>query len=155
MGENRRALIRMTDTEIDAYLEAPRTVTMATIGPDGLIHQVAMFYAWIDGEMWIETKTKSQKVANLRRDDRLSMHVESGTDYHELRGVNLRGRGEIVEDADQLWRVGVNLVDRYHGGYDESKRPFLEGILHNRVGVRMVAEKTTSWDHSKLPADVR
>jgi PPOX class probable F420-dependent enzyme len=145
----------MTSAEIDDYLSAPRTVTMATVGSDELIHQVAMFYAWLDGEMWIETKTKSQKVQNLRRDDRMSMHVEDGTDYHELRGVNLRGRGDIVDDADQLWRVGMNLVDRYHGGYDESKRPFLEGILNNRVAVRMVPTKVTSWDHRKLPADVR
>lgn len=145
----------MTAAEIDEYLSAPRTVTMATIGSDGLIHQVAMFYAWIDGEMWIETKTKSQKVQNLRRDARMSMHVEDGSDYHELRGVNLQGRGEIVEDADQLRRVGVNLIDRYHGGYDESREPFLESIINNRVAVRILPSRTTSWDHRKLPADVR
>jgi hypothetical protein len=35
-----------------------------------------MWYAIVDGQIRIETKAKSQKAVNLRRDDRLSFLVE-------------------------------------------------------------------------------
>jgi hypothetical protein len=43
-------------------------MTMCSIGPDGSIHAVAMWYGFLDGCVTVETKAKSQKVQNLRRD---------------------------------------------------------------------------------------
>ncbi len=45
---------------------------MATIGPTGTPHVMGMWYGVIDGQIWFETTIKSQKVQNLRRDDRLT-----------------------------------------------------------------------------------
>jgi general stress protein 26 len=41
----------------------------------------------VDGEIWFETKAKSQKVQNLKRDPRISALVEAGHTYDQLRGV--------------------------------------------------------------------
>jgi general stress protein 26 len=70
-------------------------------------------------EIWIETKAKSQKVANLRRDGRVTFLLETGLTYDQLRGVSFEGRGEIIEDSDALWRVGVSVFERYMGPYSE------------------------------------
>ncbi len=75
MGVNQRADIKMTDEEVDAFLHDQRTMSMATIGPGGRIHLVAMWYGFVDGAIGFETKAKSQKVQNLRRDDRLTVLV--------------------------------------------------------------------------------
>src|SRR4051812_29051274 len=105
MGTNQRSQITMTDDEIETFIERSRTATMATNGPTGMPHLVAMWYAVIDGEIWFETKLKSQKAQNLRRDDRLVCMIEDGLTYDSLRGVSLEGRGEIVEDPDLIWKV--------------------------------------------------
>ena len=102
MGENLRATVSMSETEIDTYLAVHRPATMATIGPDGLIHQVAMYFAWLDGALLVLSKTKAQKIVNLRRDPRCSFHVESGDHYDALAGVNLAGRAELLEDPERL-----------------------------------------------------
>jgi PPOX class probable F420-dependent enzyme len=153
MGTNQRAQIVMSDAEIAEFIEQSRTCTMATIGPTGIPHLVAMWYGVIDGKIWFETKAKSQKVVNLRRDDRITCMIEAGLTYNELRGVALEGRGVIVDDADALWQLGVNVFERYTGPYTEDMRPFVEVMLNKRVAVRVDVERVRSWDHRKLGGD--
>mgnify|MGYP003542791505 CR=1 FL=1 len=142
MGTNQRAQITMTDEEIAAFVESSRTATMATVGPTGTPHLVAMWYAVIDGQIWFETKSRSQKAVNLRRDDRITCMIDDGLTYDTLRGVSLEGRATIVDDPDALWAVGVNVWERYTGPYTEEARPLVEFMLHKRVAVRVEVELT-------------
>jgi PPOX class probable F420-dependent enzyme len=153
LGTNQRSQITMSDDEIRAYIEQRRTATMATIGPNGMPHLVAMWYGVIDGQVWFETKAKSQKVVNLRRDDRITCLFEDGWTYDTLRGVSIEGRATIVDDPDALWEVGVNVWERYNGPYTEDMRPLVEIMLNKRVAVRVDAERVRSWDHTKLGMD--
>lgn len=153
MGTNERSKITMTEDEVTAYVERSRTCTMATIGPSGQPHLVAMWYAVVDGQVWFETKAKSQKVANLRRDDRITVSIEDGLTYDTLRGVALEGRATVVEDPDALWAVGVSVWERYNGPYSEEVKPFVEFMLNKRVAVRVDVDRVRSWDHRKLGMD--
>jgi PPOX class probable F420-dependent enzyme len=150
MGTNQRAAIVMTPEEIRAFIEESRTTTMATVGPDGVPHLVAMWYAVIDGALWFETKARSQKVVNLRRNDRISCMIEAGDTYDQLRGVSLEGRGVIVEDPDAIFAVGVSVWERYTGPYSDDKKPFVEMMLNKRIVVRVDVDRVRSWDHRKL-----
>ena len=152
MGDNQRGLIAMTNEESRRFVDEQRTATFATIGPTGVPHLVAMWYAVLDGVIWIETKSKSQKAINLRRDDRISLLIEAGEAYKELRGVSIEGRGVISTDADELWRVGVDVFERHVGPYDENRRTEVEAMLRNRIAVRIDIDRIRSWDHRKLSA---
>ena len=68
MGTNQRAQIVMSEAEITDFVTSSRTGTLATIGADGQPHLTAMWYGVVDGEIWLETKAKSQKAVNLKRD---------------------------------------------------------------------------------------
>lgn len=153
MGTNQRAQITMSDDEVAAFVERSRTATMATIGPTGTPHLVAMWYAVIDGKIWFETKARSQKAQNLRRDDRLTCMIEDGLTYDTLRGVSMEGRGVIVEDPDALWAIGVNVWERYTGPYTDEAKPLVEMMLQKRVAVRLDVDRVRSWDHHKLGLD--
>ena len=54
MGVNQRNQIVMSEAEIAEFVARSRTATLATTGADGSIHLVAMWYAHLDGEVWIE-----------------------------------------------------------------------------------------------------
>ena len=150
MGVNQRAEIKMTEDEIHTFLHEKRTMSMATIGPGGRIHLVAMWYGFVDGAIGFETKTKSQKVQNLRRDNRLTVLVEDGLKYEELRGVEIAGWGEVIDDPEQLFQLGVSVFERYQGPYTEEMKPFVEMMLNKRVLVKLHTEQVVSWDHSKI-----
>jgi PPOX class probable F420-dependent enzyme len=150
MGRNRRAEITMSDEEVAAFVERSRTATMATVGPTGMPHLVAMWYGVIDGQICFETKSASQKAQNLRRDDRLVCMIEDGLTYDTLRGVSLEGRGVILDDPKALWDIGVNVWERYNGPYSDDAKPMIEAMLHKRVAVRLEVDRVRSWDHRKL-----
>lgn len=153
MGTNQRSQIVMDDGEVATFIEQSRTATMATNGPGGTPHLVAMWYAVIDGAIWFETKSRSQKAVNLRRDARITCMIEDGYTYDTLRGVALEGTAEIVDDAAALWDVGVNIWERYNGPYTDEMKPLVEFMLVKRVAVRVDVTRTRSWDHRKLGMD--
>lgn len=149
-GVNQRDLIKMSPAEIEEFLGGRRTASMCTINPDGSIHAVAMWYGFLDGALAFETKAKSQKIQNLRRNPNLTIMIEDGDYYEELRGVTLVGRGEIVEEPDRMWELGVSVFERYNAPYSEEMKPFVEVMLNKRFVVKLHVERTVTWDHGKL-----
>jgi PPOX class probable F420-dependent enzyme len=150
-GVNQRSKIKMTPEEVEAFLQERRPMSMCSINHDGSIHAVAMWYGFVDGRVAVETKAKSQKVQNLRRNPTLTCLFEDGDVYEELRGVELVGRGEIIDDPERMFELGVSVFERYYGAtYTEDLRPFIETMLNKRVVIQLHVDRTVSWDHRKL-----
>ena len=143
----------MTDDEVAAFIEEQRSATMATVGPTGVPHLVAMWYGVVDGQIWFETKGRSQKAVNLRRDPRITVLLEDGLTYDTLRGVSIEGTAVISEDPDDLWKVGVSVWERYTGPYTEEAKPLVEFMLQKRIAVRVDVDRIRTWDHRKLGMD--
>lgn len=141
----------MTDGEIAALLGDARTLQVATINPDGTPHLVPMWFTVDDGNPVFWTYAKSQKVANLRRDPRISVLVEAGDVYEKLRGVSMQGRAELVEDRDEVFALGERIFERYWGPItDDAVREGVHVMGAKRVGVIIRPDSVVSWDHSKL-----
>jgi PPOX class probable F420-dependent enzyme len=151
----RRSQIELTPEEQAAMLQEARTVQIASNGHDGYPHVVAMWYAVVDGAICFSTYGTSQKVLNLRRDPHVTALVEMGTRYDELRGLAIKGKAELIEagapERERLQQeLGTEMGQRYGGGGASRGR----GLSPKRVIVRIVPEKTYSWDHRKLPTGV-
>ena len=149
---SRREQIVMTPAEVDAFLGVPRTLNVATIGPSGHPHLVAMWYGFLDGKVAFWTFAKSQKILNLRRSPLLSALAEEGMTYATLKGVELVGQGRLVEDRDQILAIGLSVAERHNGpaAVSAEARPFVEAQAAKRLGVVIDVDKVVSWDHTKL-----
>ena len=149
-GVKQRDIIKMSPEEIDEFLHGRRSAALCTINHDGSIHAVAMWYGFLEGAVAFETKTKSQKVQNLRREPKITVMVEDGDSYDQLRGVELVGTAEIIDNPDRMYELGISVFDRYQGTYTEEMRPFVEAMLHKRVVIKVNVDRVVSWDHRKL-----
>lgn len=149
-GNKQRAQIVMNDEEIAGFVARSRTGTMATVGPDGQPHLVAMWYGIVEGDIWVETKVKSQKVVNIRRNPRVSFMIEGGMTYDSLIGVSFEGVAEIHDDPDTIFAVGVSVWERYNGPYTDDLKPAVDMMMNKRVAVRIRPHRIRSWDHRKL-----
>jgi PPOX class probable F420-dependent enzyme len=149
-GVKQRDLVKMTTQEVDAFIHERRPMTMCSINHDGSIHAVAMWYGFLEGAVAVETKAKAQKAQNLLRDPRLTCMFEDGDYYEELRGVELVGRAEVVDDPERMFDLGVSVFERYYNPYTEDLRPFVETMLHKRVVIKLHVDRVVSWDHRKL-----
>jgi PPOX class probable F420-dependent enzyme len=149
---SRRDQIRMSDEELRAFLAEQMIVSCATNGPNGRPHLVPLWYVADGGELRGWTYAKSQKAKNLERDPRATLQVESGVQYHELRGVMLECDVEVEHDPVRVAEYGIELFTRYAGGAElpPEVREQVEKQAPKRVGLRFVPTRIVSWDHSKL-----
>ena len=139
--------VAMTETEVAAFLSRARTLTVATIGPDGGIHLVAMWFVMHGPSPVFWTYAKSQKAFNLSRDPRLSGLAEDGERYQTLRGVQLIGTAEVISDPAEVLSIGEELSTKYAGLSPGGNLPRQAA---KRVGVLLHPTRTISWDHRKL-----
>lgn len=139
----------MTPEELDAFLAAERTCRVATVGSDGSPHVTPLWFVWDGGSLWLTSVVRSQRWADLQREDRVAVVVDAGRDYAELRGVELRGVavpvGEVPRAGEQvreLERPERLYADKYTGGQ----------VHHDgRHGwLRITPHKIVSWDFRKI-----
>jgi PPOX class probable F420-dependent enzyme len=148
---SRRALIRMSPDEVEAFVREGRTMNVATFNHDGTIHLVAMWYGFLDGAPAFETFAKSQKIQNLRRDPRITCLIETGDSYDQLKGVELVGTGEVVDDPGLIMVVARDVVQRYYGvSNPDELETIAQAMARKRSCVKVNVDRVVSWDHTKL-----
>jgi hypothetical protein len=112
-----------------------------------------LWYVPRDGVIWIYTYGKSQKVLNLERDPRATLVVETGTAYHELRGLMIEAEAAIERDRDTVLELALDVAARYTGVERtelENVEPAVVESARKRVAIRFVERRVSSWDHGKL-----
>jgi PPOX class probable F420-dependent enzyme len=145
-----RELLRMTDGEIAAFIEERRRAQIGTLNRDGSVHLVPMNYLLWDGRLALWTEPASQKIANLRRDPRITALVESGDAFEEFRAVQLRGTARLVDDLDDSRRAGELLFARSRGELTDELRDDAAMLASQRVLVVVEPDAVVSWDHRKM-----
>jgi len=152
---SRRAQIQMSEDDIRSYLEAcareGELIRFVSNGRDGFPHALPMNF-WVRPESTIEVVTyaASQKVANIERDPRVTVLLDSGRSYAEYRAVVVRGRAKIVRDTAYVTNVMREL--RSVAGPETSEATAKAGLASapKRVVIQVTPEGYLSWDHRKL-----
>jgi len=150
---SRRGQIALGEAEVGELLESERVAVVSSIGPRGWPHSMPLWFVARDGEVWIWTYAKSQKVRNLERDPRATVLIETGDEYGELRGVMIEAEAELHRDVETVLAFAEELTLRYAEGMtavDGDARAMLESQAPKRVAIRFKPLRTASWDHRKL-----
>ncbi|HKY15806.1 MAG TPA: pyridoxamine 5'-phosphate oxidase family protein [Microthrixaceae bacterium] len=150
MKEQRRgAKIAMDAGERDEFLASERTCRVATVGSDGAPHATPLWFVWDGSWLWLTSIVRSQRWTDVQRDGRVSVIIDSGDGYMDLRGVEIRGVAEQVGEAPRTGESVPELeapeqlyADKYSGGQ----------IFHDgrHAWLRVRPEKIVSWDFRKL-----
>ena len=150
---SRREQIRMSDGEVRELLDSERVVIATSNGPRGWPHSMPLWYVPRDGEVWIWTYAKSQKVRNLERDPRATLLIETGHEYTELRGVMIEAEAVLHRDFETVVGFAEELTLRYAQGISSVEgdaKAALEAQAPKRVAIQFRPRRTATWDHRKL-----
>jgi PPOX class probable F420-dependent enzyme len=150
---SRRDQIKLSEAERRELIDSERVAVVGSFGPRGWPHLMPLWYVPRDGEVWIYTYTKSQKVRNLERDPRATVLIETGHEYAELRGVMIEAEAEIEREIEEVFPLAEELTLRYADGIDSLQgdaREALKAQAAKRVAIRFAAIRTATWDHRKL-----
>ncbi len=151
----RRDQIQMTDAEIRGFLRTRKTIILSSIGRDGVPHPMPMWFV-ADDDLVVSMATfrGTQKIVNLQRDPRVSLLVESGREYSELKGVVIYGTAELSEDTDAIIASLESASQTETSEADAETRAAMKESIRKstskRILIRVKPDRIISWDHSKL-----
>lgn len=150
---SRRAEIVLSPEEQEELLAEERVVIISSLGPRGWPHSMPMWFTVRDGDIWVWTYAKSQKVKNLERDPRATLLIETGHEYSELRGIQIEAEAELIRDTDQVFEFAKELTIRYAEGIDSIEgdaAAALQAQAPKRVAIHFHPKRVATWDHRKL-----
>ena len=142
----------MTPEECDAFLNEEWICRVASAGTDGSPHVTPLWFVWDGHSLWLTSIVESQRWTDLQRDNRVAVVVDAGHDFLELRGVEFRGRAEVVGEVPRTGEPSAALevperlfAAKYAGGE----------LRHDgrHAWLRITPEKVTSWDFRKLSSE--
>ncbi|MFF3906108.1 pyridoxamine 5'-phosphate oxidase family protein [Streptomyces sp. NPDC001848] len=150
--QRRGRKIMMTPGELDEFLATQRTCRVATVSADGAPHVSALWYVWDGTSLWLYSVVRSKRWADLRRDRRIAVVVDTGEDYEQLRGAELSGTAEFV---GEIPRTGELCAELDVPEMLFARKNFgLEEMPHDgrHAWIRLTPTKIVSWDFRKLGA---
>jgi nitroimidazol reductase NimA-like FMN-containing flavoprotein (pyridoxamine 5'-phosphate oxidase superfamily) len=149
---SRRNAIGFTEEEQQKFIEDGWTLQVASIGPGGFPHLVAMWYVLdTDGSIVFTTFRKSQKILNLQRNAKMTVMLEAGKKYSELQGLVIEGEAELVDDTQNTARVMALVGAKYNGIPVATETPEAAlKVASKRIVVKLKPIDIYSWDHNKL-----
>jgi hypothetical protein len=141
----------MSAEERDAFLGSERTCRVASVGGDGSPHVTPLWFVWDGRALWLTSIVQSQRWTDLQRDNRVGVIIDTGADFMELRGVEVRGVAEAVgevprtgEPVPELEAPERLFADKYAGDH-----------MHHdgrHAWLRVTPRKIVSWDFRKMGA---
>jgi len=147
----------MTREEIQEFLAANTVLQVATQGADGWPHLAPMWYVMEGDKVMFRSFTKSQKIVNLTRNPNLTVLVETGDEYSQLRGVMIKGKARLISDPTYVVSVYGALAAKYPMINDtpmEMDREAMETAFGRFAAKNTVVvvepSKVITWDHTKL-----
>jgi len=150
---SRRDQIKLSEAELLALLESERVAVVSSNGPRGFPHSMPLWFVPREGEVWIWTYAKAQKVRNLERDPRATVLIETGREYGELRGAMIEAEAQIHRDFETVLGFAEELTVRYAEGIDSVEgdaKAALEAQAPKRVAIHFRPSRVATWDHRKL-----
>ena len=96
--QRRSRRIAMSPEERDGFLREQRTCRLATVNASGP-HLSPVWFVWDGDALWVSSIVKSQRWVDIQRDPRVSVMVDAGHDFGELRGIEIIGRAEVVGEV--------------------------------------------------------
>jgi PPOX class probable F420-dependent enzyme len=150
---SRRDQIVLSEAELAELFEGERVAVVSSLGPRGWPHSMPLWFVPREGEVWIWTYAKSQKVRNLERDPRATLLIETGHEYGELRGAMIEAEAVLHRDPEVVLGFAEELTLRYAEGLsslDGDVKAGLAAQAPKRVAIQFVPVRTASWDHRKL-----
>jgi hypothetical protein len=134
----------LSKDEIEVFLRRPNVAVVATVGPDGEPHAVPTWYEYDDGQIVLHAGLRSRKYRNLRKNDRVSICVDTKTAPYQAVVMYGRASLEVGRDDERLRRMAVAYLGEALGNRYADTFGGQETVI-----IRVRPERIVSWDYGR------
>jgi len=132
-------------------LDENRTMSVATVRPDGWPQVTIVGYAHDDLTLYFEVARTSQKRANIEREPRVSIALGHHTS-NRLRGLSMAANAAEVTDVGELGRLADLMTRRYPGQVMFSPRESALAVMRATPVVISIIDLPTGPGEPRLVA---
>lgn len=118
-------------------------IMLSTNGRDGYPHIVPLSYFRMGDDVYVNAR--GQRLANVRRDPRVSLLLEEGAAIPELRGLLIQGDAEVIEDPDRVLELAREAARQR--GVAEADLP--TEVRAGTTYIKVTPRHMSSWDNTR------
>jgi nitroimidazol reductase NimA-like FMN-containing flavoprotein (pyridoxamine 5'-phosphate oxidase superfamily) len=86
-----------------AFLDShPGWLILSTMGKDGYPHSVPVSYIRLGDEIYVGSRSKTQRATNVERNHRVSALVETGRTLQDIKGLMIQGEADVVTEPEKV-----------------------------------------------------
>jgi general stress protein 26 len=95
-------------------IDKAQDLTLATVRPDGYPQATTVSYAHDGLTLYVGVGKESQKVQNIRQNNKVSLTINTGyDDWNHIKGLSMSGIAEIVSDPENIRHAGECMLKRF------------------------------------------
>ena len=115
-------------------------LTLATVRPDGYPQAITVSYANDGLTIYVGTGKESQKVNNIRQNNKVSLTINTGyKDWNHIKGLSMGGVAEIVNDPDEIRRAGECMLKRFPQAAEWAQSDIANEIVFLKIHPQVIS----------------
>ena len=129
----------------DEFLKDQKILRLATIGKNKTPHIAPVWYRYSGKKFYIGTNTKTQKVKNVKKNQRVSCCVDVGVNAPNIYGVLVQGNANLILDNSKVKIIAKKILLRYFKTLENKSAKEL--LDDTDCIIEIVPEKFTVWNY--------
>ena len=128
----------------DEFLKTQKVLRLSSIGENKLLHVVPVWYMYSSKKVYVGTNTRTQKVKNLRKNNKVAFCVDVG-DNSPIYGVMGQGNANLILEINTVKRIAKKILARYFKSIqNKSAKELLDDT--NCI-IEIIPEKLSVWSY--------
>ena len=129
----------------DEFLKSQKILRLATIDKDKTPHIVPVWYLYQRKKFYIGTNTKTKKVKNTKKNNRVSFCIDTGINAPDIYGVMGQGDAKLILEEKKVKTIAKKILLRYFNNLEnESAQELLDDT---DCIIEITPEKTSTWNY--------
>ena len=127
------------------YLKTQKILRLSTIDKNNFPHITPVWYMYRGGKIYIGTHTKSQKIKNLKKNNRVSFCVDVGVNAPNIYGVMGQGIANIILDMPKVKIIAKKILRKY---FKTLENKSAKELLDNTdCIIEIITQKYSQWNY--------
>ncbi|HJJ20953.1 MAG: pyridoxamine 5'-phosphate oxidase family protein [Crenarchaeota archaeon] len=129
----------------DEFLKTQKILRLSTIDKNNFPHITPVWYMYRGGKIYIGTHTKSQKIKNLKKNNRVSFCVDVGVNAPNIYGVMGQGIANIILDIPKVKIIAIKILRKY---FKTLENKSAKELLDNTdCIIEIITQKYSQWNY--------